>query len=191
DEQRREQGDRDGDRERREELPDEATDERDRGEDGDGGERGGGDGAGHLLHRGPDRLATFLAVPQMAFDVLQHHDRVVDDPADRDGERAEGQHVERVVEEVQRDERDDDRERDRDGGHQRRADREQEEEDHQDGHDQTEQALGGEPVDGALDERRLVEDGRDGGAPAERGDQVRDLVLDLVGDADRVAVRRG
>jgi hypothetical protein len=33
----------------------------------------------------------------VAFDVLQHHDRVVHDPADGDGERAQGEHVERVV----------------------------------------------------------------------------------------------
>ncbi len=41
-------------------------------------------------------LRALLAVAEVPLDVLQDHDRVVDDAADGDGERAEGQHVERV-----------------------------------------------------------------------------------------------
>ena len=38
-----------------------------------------------------------FAEPQVPLDVLDHDDRVVDHAADRDRQRAEGEHVERVA----------------------------------------------------------------------------------------------
>lgn len=55
----------------------------------------------HLLHRGDDGLPALLAHRHVSFDVLDDHDGVVDDPADRDRERAQGEDVERVAEDLQ------------------------------------------------------------------------------------------
>ena len=97
----------------------------------------------------------------VALDVLDHDDRVVDDAADRDRERAEGEDVERVAERLDADERDQHARRDRDRRDERRAHRQQEDEDHEHGEEEAEQALLGERLDRLLDVRRLVEDDRE------------------------------
>ena len=122
---------------------------------------------------------------QMSFDVLQHHDRVVDHPADRDGQAAQGEQVERVVADPQRDQRDDHADRDRDRGDQGGPDRQQEDQDHQDGEGQAQQALGGQAADRLLDLGRLVEDDLQL-APPSSARELGQLVVDLVGDLDRV-----
>ena len=48
-------------------------------------------------------------------DVLEHHDRIVDDQADRQHEAEQGQHVDRVAKRIHHDEGRNDRYRDRDG----------------------------------------------------------------------------
>ena len=76
-----------------------------------------------------ERILAHLDVP---VDVLEHHDRVVDDEADRENQRHHRQVVEAVAEHVHHGERADDRERQRqardDGG----PDVPQEDEDHHD-----------------------------------------------------------
>ena len=44
-----------------------------------------------------DRLQLALAEAEVPLDVLDHDDRVVDDASDRDRDRSEGEHVERVA----------------------------------------------------------------------------------------------
>ena len=79
-----------------------------------------------------------LAHLHVADDVLQHHDRVVHDKADREDQRHHRQVVEAVVEQVHHGERADDRERQRQAGDERRRDVAQEQEDHH--HDQCDRA---------------------------------------------------
>ena len=69
-----------------------------------------------------------LDVPE---DVLQHHDRVVDDEPDRQHHRQQRQRVDREAEHVHERERADQRHRDRHERDDRRAQASQEEEDHQ------------------------------------------------------------
>ena len=75
------------------------------------GRRGGGEGDLARAHRGGRHLA--LAVLAVAVDVLEHHDRVVDDDADRQREPEQGEGVEGEAEEVHDDEGAEDRGRDR------------------------------------------------------------------------------
>ena len=69
------------------------------------------------------RLERRLALLDVARDVLDHHDRVVDDEAGRDGERHQRQVVEAVAEQVHHAERADERQRHGDAGDDRRAQR--------------------------------------------------------------------
>ena len=57
---------------------------------------------------------AILPVPQVAMDVLQLDDRVVDQPPDAERQPAEREDVERLPGEIEQDERRDDRQRDRD-----------------------------------------------------------------------------
>ena len=98
-------------------------------------------------------LRLVLAVGQVPLDVLDDHDGVVHHAADGDGQRAQGQHVQRVAAGAQPDEGDQQGERDGDRGDQGGADREQEDQDHDHGEAQAQQALDGEVVDRLLDER--------------------------------------
>ena len=76
-------------------------------------------------------LQRALAHLDVAHDVLQHHDGVVHDEADGEGERHQREVVEAVAEQVHHRERADDRERQREAGNDGGRDVAQEEEDHQ------------------------------------------------------------
>ncbi len=75
-----------------------------------------------------------LAHLHVAHDVFEHHDRVIDDEADRERDRHQRQIVERVVERPHHRERPDDRHRQRQARDDRRGQIAQEQEDHH--HDQ-------------------------------------------------------
>ena len=75
-----------------------------------------------------------IAALDVAGDVLDHHDRVVDDEAARDRQRHQRQIVEREAEQVHSGERADERQRHRETRNQRRRQVAQKDEDHQ--HDQ-------------------------------------------------------
>jgi hypothetical protein len=186
--QRGEHRDADGEGEGPEQLPGHARDDRDRQEHDDGRERRGGDGAGDLADGVEDRAALGLAVGEVAHDVLDHDDRVVDHAADRDRERRQGQHVQRVPGDVHADEGDQQRGRDRDRGDDRRPHPAQEQQDHADREEQTQQALLGEGEDRLLDEGGLVEDHVGLGAAADAREGVVEDALDVPGDVHDVAV---
>ena len=118
DQQRGEQGDGHGQGERPEQLAGQVADEGDGQEDGHGGQGGRRDGAGDFADGGQDGGDLVLAVAQVPLDVLDDHDRVVHHAADRDGERAEGEDVERVAGGREPDERDQQGQRDGHGRHQ-------------------------------------------------------------------------
>ncbi len=73
--------------------------------------------------------------------VLEHHDRIVHEPADGECKPAERHHVDGVAREVQADERRQDRERDRKEDDARRAHAAEEHEHHQRGEDAAESHL--------------------------------------------------
>ena len=91
------------------------------------------DGGEHLAHRVDRRVMRALAeLAHMAFDVLNHDDRIVDHDACRENDAEERQRVDRVPEQLHERERADERHRDGDGGNQRAAPVLEEEEHHQD-----------------------------------------------------------
>ena len=112
-------------------------------------------------------VSLCFAVAQVPLDVLDHHDGVVHHAADRDGEGTQGQDVQRVAGGREPDERDQQGQRDGDGRDQGGAYGHQEHQDHGHGEPQAQEALGGEVLDGLLDEGRLVEDRGERGVGAE------------------------
>jgi hypothetical protein len=77
--------------------------------------------AADLLGRFDRRRIGDIFFVDVAVDVLEHHDRVVDHDADRERERQQRQHVQREPGDHHETERRDDRHRDRDGRDDRRA----------------------------------------------------------------------
>ncbi len=187
--QRSQQGNGHGQRERAEQLPGHAGHQRHRQEHCHGGQGRRGDRPGDLAHRQQDRLALFLAVGQVALDVLNDHNRVIHHAANGDGQRAQGEHVQGVAEHVHPNEGDHQRQRNGDRGDQGGADGEQEDQDHQHREDQAEQALGRQRVDGLFNEGGLVEDRGDRCPVAQFGFQLANDVLHRVGDPHGVPVR--
>ena len=109
------------------------------------------------------RLQRRLAHVQVADDVLQHHDRVVHDEADRQRQGQQRQVVERVAEQVHDPERGDDRHRQREARDDRRPDVPEEQEDHQHDQDERDEQRDLHVVDRLLDRRRSGRTGRRAG----------------------------
>ncbi len=106
---------------------------RDRDEHRHQDQRRGDDGAADLLHRAFGRLKRIgLVVDDMAHDILQHDDRVVDHQSRRERQAEERQRVDRKVHQLHRRKRTDQRNRDRDRRDQRAVPVLQEDEDDQD-----------------------------------------------------------
>jgi hypothetical protein len=138
------------------------------------------------LERGDEGLLPLLDEPR---DVLDHHDRVVDDEARRDGERHERQVVERVVTQVHHAERDDERERHRDAGDDRRARRAQEHVHHHDDQDDREHEREAHVLEARLDRLGAVDD--DGHVEVARAARREPLELGLGARRDLEDVRAG
>ncbi len=185
DDQRHQDGDREGQRELAEEAPDDAAHQQDGDEDGDQRDAHRQHGEADLartLDRGAKPRHTGL---DMARDVLEHDDRVVDDEAGRHGERHQRQIVEAVAEQVHHPERADQRHRHRDARHQRGAPAAQEgEDDDDDQHDRDQQRALDVAQRGADRRRAIVGDG-DVGIARDRGLQLRqqrDHAIDGIDD---------
>ncbi|MNO87932.1 hypothetical protein D3C76_793660 [compost metagenome] len=104
--QRGDHGDQDGHRhaegEFAEQPADDAAHEQQRNERGDQREADGNHREADFRRALQRRLQPRLAALQVAMDVLHHHDGVVDDEADRDDQRHQGQVVEGEAEQVHR-----------------------------------------------------------------------------------------
>ncbi len=103
----------DGHGEFAEQAADDAAHQQHRDEDGDQRDRHRDDGEPHLARALEGRFQRRLARLDVTDDVLDHHDRVVDDEADRDGEPHQRQVVEAVAEQIHDAEGRDQRQRDR------------------------------------------------------------------------------
>jgi hypothetical protein len=92
----------DGDRELPVQLARQAAEEGDRHEYGRQHQHDGDDRAGHLLHRLNGCIARHhLLLVHDAFDVLQHHDRVIDHDADGQHHAEQRERVDRIAEHMQ------------------------------------------------------------------------------------------
>ncbi len=121
DQQREHHGHGGGEGERSEELTRHTAHERDRHEDGAQRQRRRDDGKADL-DRGVGRsLERLLAVAQMAHDVLDFDDRIVDQHADDQRQREQREQVQRVAQQIHRPERRNDRQRQRGCGDDRGA----------------------------------------------------------------------
>ncbi len=176
----------DGEREFAEHAPDDAAHEQERNEHRHQRQADRQHGEADLaraLERGLERRNAILDV---AVDVLHHHDGVVDDEADGDGERHQRQIVEAEVEHVHRRARAEERQRHgdaRNDGSPETA-QEQQNDQHHEGDGEREGEL--DVVHGGANGRRPVENGFHldrGGNP---GGELGKLRLDLVDRVDDV-----
>ena len=121
------------------ELPVELTgdtgDERRRHEHRRQDERDGHQRAANFVHRAVRGLPRRHPLIEIAFHVLHHHDRIVDDDADREDEPEERERVQREAERLEHRERADERHGNRDERNDRRAPRLEEEDDDHDHED--------------------------------------------------------
>ena len=171
------------------ELARDARNEGGRHEDGDEHERNRQNGRSDLVHGAVRGHGGIIAEADVALDILDHHDRVVDDDADRQHKAEEGQHVEREAESIKHGERADQRHRDRDDRDDRHAPGLQEDDDDDDHqHDGLEDRLV-DLVDRLGDELGRVVDDVIGQARREILREFGDSRLDLGGGCKRVGAR--
>ncbi len=97
------------------------------------------------------RISGTFALLQVAIAVLQHHDGVVDDPADRDGEAGQRQNVEREAADGGAEQRHQNAGRQGHGRDQSGPQAAEEQEDHENRETGADQALVDQVVEGGLD----------------------------------------
>nr|WP_237567274.1 hypothetical protein [Burkholderia pseudomallei] len=185
-------GDRERQREREfaEQAPDDAAHQQDRQKHRDERQADRQHREADLARAVERGLQPRRAVLDVARDVLEHDDRVVDDEARRDDERHQRQVVQREAEQIHRAERADDRDRHRDARNQRRAPvaQEQEHDHHDEAHRDDERVLGvGER---RADRARAVEHRRDLDVGGQRGRQLRQRGLHALDRVDDVRAGR-
>jgi len=138
------------------------------------------------LERSPGRR---LAHREVALDVLDHHDGVVDQPPDRERDAAERHEVERFARGVEAEERDPDRQRDCEAHDDRRAERAEEEQDHERGQAGAEHALLLDRPDRPPDQHGLIHRQGQIDALGQLGQDVLERGLDAVDHGERVGAR--
>ncbi len=174
------------DREFAEQAADDSAHQQQRDQHGDQRNRDRHDRETDFLGALEGRRHRLFAFLDIAGDVFQHHDGVVDHEADGDGQRHQRQIVERVAEHPHQRAGAEQRQRHRDGRNHRGPEAAQEDEDHH--HDQRDGQQQGElhvlhrGADGlgAVADHLDLDRGRDG------GDQPRQRRLDLVDGLDDV-----
>ena len=172
-----------------EEPPGKAGHEANRRVDGRERDRHGDDGEADLPaaeERGLDRAHALLDV---AVDVLEHDDGVVDHEADGEHEREQGQGVDGEAEGIHQRERADQRYGNRDEGNQRRPDRAQEQEDDENDEDHRLADRRVDVLDRLGDEERLVVRHANLHAVRQPLDDARQDLVDRLGDLERVRRR--
>ena len=183
--------DRDRQREREfgEQAPDNAAEEEERRKHRDQRQRDRNDGEADLARAADRRLDARHALFEIARDVLEHDDRVVDDEAGRDRQRHQRQVVEAEAEQIHDAERADDRGRHRDARDRRGAHAAQEGEDHQnDEQDRDHQRLLG-VVQRLADGLRPVDGDGQVDVARQRGDQAGQFGAHAVDRLDDVRSR--
>ncbi|MGY4459699.1 hypothetical protein ACVWYI_003659 [Bradyrhizobium sp. LB13.1] len=172
-----------------EQAPDDAAHQQQRNQHRDQRDTDRHDGEADFLgalEGGRHRRFAFLDV---AGDVLEHHDGVVDDEADRDGERHQRQIVERIADHPHQGARAQQRQRNRDGGNDGRPETAQENEDDHDHQRNGQQQRELDVLDGGADGRGAVADELDLDRGRYRGHEARQGGLDPVDGLDHVGAR--
>ena len=140
----------------------------------------------HLAHAAERRLHRLHAFLDVAVDVLEHDDRIVDDQPDRQHEREESERVDREAGGEHQRAHADQADRNRDQRNEARAHRAEEQEDHR-GHQH--RRLEDRPVhrlDRTLDEQRVVVGDVDGEALGQLLAQARQLGLERLRERQRI-----
>ena len=172
-----------------EQAPDDAAEEQKRREHRDQREGDRDDGEADFARAADRRLDARHALLEIARDVLEHDNGVVDDEAGRNRQRHQRQVVEAEAEQIHHPERADDRGRHRDARDRRRPHAAQEREHHQDHqHDGDDQRLLG-VVQRLPDRLRPVDGHRQIDIARQRRDQARQLGPDAVDGLDDVRAR--
>ena len=184
------------------EPPDDARPQEHRRERRDGRRRGRRDGEADLAGAEPRRLPPAVALLAVAVDVLDDHDRVVDEHPERDDEAEQDDEVQRLPHRREDQEAQKHRERNRDPDERRRPHPEEEEQ-HRDDEDQPGDDVVLEVLDEGLDVFGLVagvghlgpvRKRKLGDGLAHRGDGLDDVLAGALGDAqadDVEVLRRG
>ncbi len=157
DKKRRKQGDGNGERQGNEQQLGDADDEQDRQEHHDRRDRRGEDRHGHLARRFQDRLPAPLTGIEVALDIFQLHDGIIDQPSDPQGQSAQGKDVQGLSGEIQKNKRHHDRQRNRHRNNHGAGEIAEEDEDHGSRQDRPVQGLLHEVVDGLANVDGLVE----------------------------------
>ena len=179
-------GEGDGNAELEEDLADHPTHEGDRDEHRDDREGGREDGEPDLVGAFFRGAMVILPHRDMADDVLAHDDRIVDQQADREGEREQRHGVEREPEHPHREEARDDRHREGETGDHGGAPRVQEQVDDHHGEERAEHEGELDVGERIADLARVVADDLERDVGRELSHQVVDDDADLVGHFDRV-----
>ena len=189
-EQRDQHGGRDHDAELEEEAADDAAHEGDGQEHRHDAEGGGEHGEADLVGAVDRGLAVRLAEADMAHDVLAHHDRVVDQDADGEAERHQGQHVQGEAEGGHHHEGAEHRDRQREARDDGAAPGMQEQEDDGDGEQAALDHGLLDVVDRVLDAARAVAHDLELHVRGQGGLQLGDGAADAAGHLDRVGALR-
>ena len=186
DEGRDEDRHRDRDREFAEQAADDAAHHQERNQHRDQRDGDRYDGEADLGRALERRLKRLFALFDVARDVLEHHDRVVDDEADGDGEGHQRQIVEAVACDPHERTGAEQRERHRNAGNDRRPDVAQEDEDHH--HHERDGEREGEldVAHGGADGRGAVGENADVNGRRDRSLQGRQRALDRLDRVDDV-----
>jgi hypothetical protein len=186
DDRREQDRDRQRDRELAEQPADDVAHEQERDQHGDERHRQRDDGEADLLRTLERRLQRRLALLDVAVDVLDHHDGVVDDEARGDRQRHQRQVVDREPGQVHDRERADQRQRHRHARNERRRHVAQEDED--DHHDERdgEQQLELHVVHRRADRHGPVGQHHDVDGGGQRRGELRQQALDAIHDLDDV-----
>ena len=187
-EARNQNGDRNGHREFAEDAPDHPAHEQHGNEDGDERQGDRDDREADLARALQRRLEGLHAFLDMAHDVLEHDDGVVDDEADRQRDGEQRYVVDRIAEHVHEGESADQRDRQGERGDQRRRQRLQEQKDDEDDeHDRDGERLL-HVVHGIADRFGTIVDDRDVDGGGKLRLVARQVGLDLIDHLDRVGV---
>jgi hypothetical protein len=188
DERRGDDREPDDDRELVEEQPDHAGHEEDRDEDRDQRARDRDDREADLARAAQRRLERGLAVLDVAHDVLEHHDRIVDDEADRERQAEQRDVVDRVAEAPEQRDRAEQRDRQRHRRDHRRDDAAQEQEDDEDDERDRSEHRQRDVVERVADRHRTIVDRRQPHRRRQLRLEAGELGAHRIDDLDRVRV---
>ena len=172
-----------------EQPPDDVAHEQEWNQHGDKRDRQRYDGEADFARALERRVERRTAVFEIARDVFDHDDGVVDDEACRNGQRHQCEIVEAVAAKIHDRERADERQRHGDAGHERGPQTAEKQIDHRDDEQHGEEQFELNVLDRGANGRRAVGEHVDVDRAGKRRPQRRQKRLDLVDDGDDIRAR--